>query len=65
MLYYRWTTDYFSRSGGMADALGLGPSGETRESSTLSSDIIFVYRIPDILTDPSLKLKTALKAVFN
>ena len=22
----------------MADALGLGPSGETRESSTLSSD---------------------------
>ncbi len=27
----------------MADALGLGPSGETRESSTLSSDTIFFF----------------------
>ena len=28
----------FCRGGGMEDALGLGPSGETRESSNLSSD---------------------------
>ena len=28
----------FCRSGGMVDALGLGPSGEIRESSNLSSD---------------------------